>query len=262
MRRVLAVVAVVALVALAGCSGGLSGDGSAGPDSGASAAAELPAVTEQTWTLANESVVFEALFQQHRSTLANASSYQFTRNLESETGSTTLSTIAVDHEEQRAMLSVESSSRDSDTTQIQETYVADSVVYSKHGTDSDPSYSRNDQNITGEQFAQFAAEQSRVSVSGGVPEALEFEYVGVEDGAYVFEADSISASERTSFDAANVTGVSSRLAVAPEGYVQEFSLTLVVDGPDGEQSADVLVETAGYNETTVTEPDWTDKTGE
>jgi hypothetical protein len=265
MSRRVAVVAVVALVALAGCSGGSLGGPTGASDATADGAATsteapkttLPDVTEQPWVYGNETVAYERLFDAHEAALANASSFVFSRHSESNTGATTQSRIAVRNDAQRANLSVTTSF--SNTTRIQNTFVANGTVYAESGTADDRQYSRDDQNLTGEAFDEFVAEQSRIQVPPGVLQAFTFEYAGTAEGAYVFEADSVRPSDETSFDAENVTAASATLVVDGDGFVRELSISLTVDGPDGEASATATVRATGVNETTVVEPSWTDE---
>lgn len=245
-RRVVAV-AVVAFVVLAGCTGG-STDGES---------TDLPEVTEQSWVAANGSVDYEQLLKRHDNVMANASSYEFRQHHDSNTDSTTVTSIAVNRERERALLSI---SADVDGTErVQETFVMNDTVYSKSGSADDPEYTSQEENVTGEDFDRFVGQQTQLPMTGDVLDAFEFEYVGVEDGAYVFEADSVRPSDETSFDAENATAASGRLVVAEAGYVRELTLSLTVDGADGEQSTDLTVETVGVNETTVSEPPWVEK---
>jgi hypothetical protein len=253
--------AVVALVLLAGCAGGPLGGDSASPDDATNetdsptttTTADLEDVTQQSWVADDQSIAFERLVQRHSQVLGNASSYTFSRHVVSNTDSETRSRIAVDHERERANLSI-TSLRD-DRAQYQKTFVANGTVYAM--SESDPAdVAGQDANMTGEKFDEFVAEQSSISALGGVPAAFQWEYVGVEDGAYVFEADDIGASERTSFDADNVTAASGRLVVSKRGVVDELSLSLTVEMSDGEQSASVTIETVGVDESEVAEPSW------
>ncbi len=249
MKKPIAAVVFVALVALAGCSA------VTGPSETANA--DLPNVTEQSWADADGQVNYTQLFEQHRTALSNASSYTFNQRIASNTGSTTNTRIAVDHGAERANLTISTVQRG--TEERQETFVANGSVYAKSVAGNETQYSSSDQNLTGAAFDRFSRDLTTIQVRGGVLPALDFEHTGIENGAYVFEADSISASEETSFDAENVTQATSRLAIAPSGYVSELTLTLVVEQTDGEQRAEATVRTEGVNSTTVTEPAWTDE---
>lgn len=254
--------AVVALVLLAGCSGGPFGGDSAAPDEVANPSdgptstttADLDPVTEQSWAAANESIAYERLTQRHSEVLANASSYTFSRHLESNTGSETLSRIAVDHEGERANLTITSARGDRE--QYQRTYVEDGTVYATSEADPEGNVESSDANMTGERFDEFVDEQSSIGSLGGTPAAFEWEYAGIEDGAYVFEANDVGPSERTSFDAEDVTSASGTLVVDERGFVRELSLSLTVETEDGEQSAEVTIETSGVDETDVVTPSW------
>lgn len=262
MSKRVTTLTVVALVLLAGCAGGPLGGDSATPDDATNetdsptTTVDLEDVTQQSWVAANQSIAFDRLTQRHSAVLANASSYTFSRVIVSNTDSETRSRIAVDHERERANLSI--TSRRNDQAQYQKTFMANGTVWATSEADPADVPSR-DANMTGEKFDRFVAEQSRISSLGGTPAAFEWEYVGVEDGAYVFEADSVGASERTSFDADNVTAASGRLVVSERGVVRELSLSLTVETGDGEQSASVSIETVGVDETDVEKPSWADE---
>lgn len=254
-------IAVIVLVLLAGCAGGPLGSDPTTPDDAANESdaqtstttAELADVTQQAWVQANQTIAFERLMQRHSEELANASSYTFSRHLDSNTGSATTSRIAVNHERERANLTI--TAVEGDREQHQRTFVANGSVYAT--SESDPAnVAGQDANMTGEKFDEFVAAQSHISPLGGTLAAFEWAYVDVEDGAYVFEADSVAASEQTSFDADNVTAASGRLVVDERGVVRELSLSLTVEMEDGEQSASVSVETVSVNETDVEEPSW------
>jgi hypothetical protein len=249
MSRPLGVLAVVALVVLAGCSGGggLAGDGGAGSGE------NVPSVGEQQWADDEQRVDFETLRSVHADALSNESAYEFTSSQTSETGTSSESTIAVDLDADRVLLTTVASQGDGE--QRRDTYVSGETVYSRSGSDGEFTY--NVQNASGEDRQQFVAEQSAVGPTGGVADALEFEYVGVEDGQYRFEADSIASSEETSFDADNVVEASGTLVVDESGYVAEFSISLTIETGEGEESASVSYETSGVGETTVEEPSWT-----
>lgn len=265
MSKRVTAVAVVALVLLAGCAGGPLGGDSAAPDDAANGTdgptstttVSLDPVTEQSWVAANQSIAFDRLTQRHSQTLANASSYTFSRQTVSNLGSETRSRIAVNHDRERANFSI--TSLGDDRAQYQKTFVKNSVVYATSEADPGAGVSSQDANMTGAKFDQFVAEQSRISSLGGTPAAFEWEYVGVEDGAYVFEADSVGASERTSFNADNVTAASGQLVVSERGVVHELSLSLTVQMSDGTESASVSIETTDVDGTDVAEPAWTDE---
>jgi len=250
MSRPLGVLAVVALVVLAGCSGGgVTGDGGAEPTE------NVPSVAEQQWADDEQRVDFEALRSVHVDALSNESAYEFTSSQTGETGTSSESTIAVDLDADRVLLTAVASQGDGE--QRQDTYVSGETVYSRSGSDGEFTY--NVQNASGEDIERFVAEQSAIGPTGGVADALEFEYVGVEDGQYRFEADSIASSEETSFDAGDVVEASGTLVVDESGYVAEFSVSLTIETEDGEESASVSYETTGVGETTVEEPSWTDE---
>jgi|GEM_PF-4925061 len=254
MSKRLAAVALVAFVALAGCSGGFAPTPGSGDDGTAPAP---PALADQPWANADEQVNYTKLFAHHRNALANASSYTFVQRIQSGTSSGTNTRIAVNHAAERANLTV--SAVRLGTEQRQETFVANGTVYGRSAAGNETQYGSADQNLTGAAFDRLAREQAAIRVGGGVFPALDFAYNGTENGTYVFEADSISTSEKTSFDAANVTDVSSRVAVAPEGYVSDLSLNLTVSTPNGERTVTALVRTENVNATTVSEPAWTDE---
>jgi len=248
-NRILAV-AVVALVALAGCTGGVPGDDGAPSDT----TGDLPPVAEQTWVDDNESVAYEQLQESHANVIANASSFEYAQNTSGDGGAESTSRVLVDRDAETVLLQIATTR--GGTEQTQNTYVADGVAYSQSGTDGE--YRYGSQNVTSGEFEQLVDQQSRLRTTGGVFDALEFEYVGPEDGAYRFEADSIASSEDTSFDASDVTESSATLVVDDDGYVRTLSLTLTVDEGDGESTASLSLSTAGVNETTVEEPSWTD----
>jgi hypothetical protein len=261
MSKRVTTLVVVALVLLAGCAGGPLGGDSASPDDATNetdattttTTADLEDVTQQSWVASNESIAFERLTERHSEALANASSYTFSRHTVSNLGSETRSRIAVNHDRERANLSI--TTLGDDRAQYQKTFVADGSVYAT--SEADPAdVAGEDANMTGEKFDGFAAEQSRISSLGGTPAAYEWEYVGVEDGAYVFEADDVGPSERTSFNADNVTAASGRLVVSERGVVRELSLSLTVEMEDGTESASVAIETTGVDETDVETPSW------
>lgn len=258
MSRRIVAVAVVALVVLAGCTGGSVDGTTTSHKSEETTTAALSAATDQPWVAANESITADALLETHNAVLANASSYEFSQRLDSSRSGTTETTIAVNRERERALLSISVPSEQDGMERIQETFVADGTLYSKSGTPGDPNYGRQDENMTGTDFQRFVDQQSRLETTGGVLDAFEFEYVGVDDGAYVFEADSVRPSEETSFDAENVTAASGRLVVDEAGYIHEMTLSLTVDTAEGEQDAALNVTTTGVNETTVSEPSWTE----
>lgn len=250
MSNRLSAVVVVTLVLLAGCSGGLPGG-----DSGDGESTDLPSVAEQSWVDDNESVDYERLQQSHANAVANASSFKYAQNSSTENGAESTSSILVDRDAETVLLKA-TSARDG-TEQVQNTYVADGVAYSQSGTDGE--YQYGSQNVTSEQFERLVDQQSQLRTTGGVFDALEFEYVGTEAGAYRFEADSIAASEETSFDADNATESSATLVVDEDGYVQTLSLTLTVEQGDSASTASLSFSTTGVNETTVEEPSWTDE---
>lgn len=249
MSNRVAALAVVALVLLAGCNGGLPG-GSADEES-----TDLPPVAEQSWTDENESVDYERLQRSHANAITNASSFEYTQNSSTASGREETTRVLVDRDAETALFEAITSQDDSE--RVQNTYVADGTAYSRSGTDSE--YQYTSQNVTSEEFEQFVDQQSQLRTTGGVFDALEFEYVGAEDGAYRFEADSIASSDATSFDADNVTESSSTLVVDGDGYVRTLSLTLTIDQGDGEQTASLSFSTTGVNETSVEEPSWTDE---
>ena len=257
MTRLVVAVAVVAFVVLAGCTGGSTDVSTTGTNTtGATTTATLSDLTEQSWVASNESVVYERLFERHRRVLANASSYEFTRDFQAGTGHRT-DGIAVNRDAERALLSI--TGQYDDAKRVQEKFVANGTVYSKSGAAEDAKYTSEDAGLTGGEFNHFVREQTRIGTVRSAAETFEFEYVGVEDGAYVFEADSVQPSEEASYDAESVTAASGRLVVAESGYVRELSVSLTVDGADGERHAELTVTTTGVNETTVSEPPWVEK---
>ncbi|MCG1003392.1 MULTISPECIES: hypothetical protein [Halobacterium] len=251
MSNRVAALAVVVLVLLAGCSGGLSG----GDGSTDGASSDLPPVAEQSWANDNETVDYERLQEQHANALSNATSYEYTQGSATEDGVESNTRLAVDREASTVLL--ETSTARDQSERVQHTYVADGVAYSQSGTDGDYQYSS--QNVTDEQFQRLVTQTSQLRTTGGVFDALNFEYAGTEDGAYRFEADDIASSEETSFNASNVVESSATLVVDEDGYVRTLSLTLTVDQGDGERTASLEFSTSGVNETSVEEPSWTDE---
>jgi hypothetical protein len=253
MSKPLGALAVVALVLLAGCSGGVTGDGSSSGD--ADPTETIPDVSEQQWANAEQRVDFETLWSVHADALANESAYEFSSSQSSETGTSTESTVAVDRDAERMRFTTTSSQGEGEQTRA--TYVAGGEVYTHSDINGESRYMV--QNTTWEEVEQFVAEQSGIGNTGGVSAALEWEHVGVEDGQYRFEADSIVASNETSFDAENVVESSGTLVVDETGYVAEFSIALTIETENGEEAASVSYSTTGVGETTVEEPSWTDE---
>jgi len=265
MSNRLGALAVVALVLLAGCSGGLTGDGGSPDDAAATTgqtdAATTEAVAEisaQPWATADEQVDFETLREVHADALANASTYAFETARSSEDGTSSESRIAVDRDADRVLFTATVTEGDSD--QSQATYVSGDSLYSRTGADGEFTYDQ--QNATDGEVEGLVTEQSSLGPTGGVAEALEWEYVGAEDGQYRFEADSIAASEETSFDADNATESTGTLVVDETGYIAEFSMSLTIATAEGEESASLSYATSGVGDTTVEEPSWVEQAAE
>ncbi|MFC3476653.1 DUF7537 family lipoprotein [Halobacterium litoreum] len=247
-RRFLAV-AVAFLTVLAGCSGALSGSpGDGGADS--------PELAEQSWS-DGESVDFDALITEHRAVVSNATSVERHAVVSSGGQGETTVSFAANRDTERAFLSISSSVRN--RTQIQETFVADGQLYAKSGTAENPQYANQsfDQN-----FSRFVDQQTVLTVNGTIIEQWDFAYQGYEDGAFVFEADSVTPdpdAPEGGLDVANVTETSATLRVTERGVVRELSVSATLER-NGETTEILSVaEYGGLNETTVETPDWVDE---
>jgi hypothetical protein len=244
MDRPVLAVAVAFLAVVAGCGGALPGSSDGDGDA--------PALSAQSWT-DGESVAFEALFERHNAVVANATSIE-RRAVTASGDQETRVRVVGNRDTERAYLNISTASRGE--TQIQRTYVADGRLYAESGTASDPEYA----NQSFEQdFDQFLTQQTALTVHAAVVAQWDWEYDGFEDGAFVFEADTATASDdvpRGALDIANVTETSATLRVTERGLVRELVITATVDRTGATRTVRSVSEYVGLNETTVEEPGW------
>lgn len=251
--------AVALLAVLAGCSGGLPGnDGTAteGTTADGVTTADASAIADRSWVDGGR-VAFEALFERHAEVISSADSYQRETVVTSNGRTVNEVSFAANRGTERALLSI--STMDGDVEQIQETYLADGRVYSKAGTAESPRY--ENQSFDSE-FSRFVDRQSSLVADPAVVGQWEFEYVGREDGAYRFEADSVTAATdlpEGAIDLSNASEPNGTLVVDERGFVRELSVSATVERAGETVTFRNTVTYGGLNETTVSEPSWTDK---
>lgn len=234
-----AVVAVALLAALAGCGAAPLDGGSGAPD-----------VAEQSWS-DGERVNVTDLFAAHHDWAANASSYQYEATASVREGGTRSVSIAVNRTTRRALR----------VTDPADGASGNRAAFFDRGTlhvrERDGETKRYTENTD---FERFVDESARVGADPRIVAQWDFEYVGFQDGAFVFEADTVTADENVGgIDVASIVATNATLVVAPDGYVESFTLDATVE-TDGERVEHSLaVEYAAVGETTVETPAWVEE---
>jgi len=230
------VIAVAALVALAGCSAGPFGGGSGAPD-----------VSEQSWS-DGETVNVTAVFEAHADAAADLSSFEYESATTVASGGERVVTLAVNRAAERARKTTEQAGERAD---VQRAFYANDTVSVKQG-DEEPRTYTEDTN-----FTLFVDRGAGLPADPKILSQWDFEYAGFEDGAYVFEADSVTADEDApGVDVSNVVSTSATLVVEESGLVRSMRVAATVERDGERETMRATADYAGVNETTVETPDW------
>lgn len=252
MRRQALVVSVVLLTILAGCNAFISGG------SGPGAGTDLPPVADQSWT-DGEQVAFQQVMANQRSLVVNATSVRHTFRFVAMDGTTTREVLSTNRSSQRLNLSISVSGPE--TEQSQATFVADGTMYSKMNGENGPQYGQREDEVSTEQFESIIRGQAQPRFGAQTLEQWNFEYVGTTNGAYHFEADNLRSNATTvlGFGAEYVTTSNATLVIDERGFVRQISVSMTLEHNGETNSVRMSSAYAGVNETTVSEPSWTDE---
>jgi len=251
MTRRSAAIAVVALVLLAGCSGVVPGSGS-GPD--VTRSDDMEPLAEQSWA-DGSGVAYDALIRQHTGTVANASSLDY-RFWVTDGENEHDIRIAADHEEKLANTSTVATANG--TTSVRASYVDNATVYTRTGTPENLTYDKQKRPTLSSQFSRYIDQQTQFAVGATILAQWDFEHTASTDGAYRFEADSISSADgENGVDAANVSDTNATLVVDADGYISELSYSMTQQRDDGPVTIESTIRYDGLGETDVSKPAWT-----
>lgn len=246
-RQVLA--AVVALLAVsAGCTGNVQPT-----DKEYTEDEVVSLVTDMNTTDAQE------LQRTHWETLANASSYH-ARYASREGGSDRYQrTLVVDRTDREYVEHWE----DGDA-RYGDIFVDESGHYRRYVTPGNDTYQYTVRRASHETFVEESVFASKVPLPDDtVLERYDFEYVGSQEGAFVFEADSLVPRSEVSYpqfywDMEDVTNASARLVVDQRGYVRSFTSTLTFERGGSESTREVTVTVTRFGEASTERPGWVD----
>ena len=260
-RSALAMSLLVVCVLLAGCSTLLDDGNGDGASVGGTADSTPDASTfDYADGFGPDGVVDgSAAVESHRSGLIAAGSYATAFNYTLDTaGGTQVFDVEgqVDFDATRARQQVVFDQPDAESTV--EIYRTDDTLYRRTETENDTSFQRREQAFNaGNLTALDPVRPLLLNIS-------DYEAsVGERDGATVVVYEKDSSEGVDSFygidDSANITSFSGRLAVDTDGVVRSASYQLgyVVNGEERTLTVEYTVSAVG--ETSVSEPDWTDR---
>jgi hypothetical protein len=244
-RQVLA--AAIALLAVtAGCSGSV-----APPDKEYSEDELVPLVTEMNTSTAQQ------IQRTHYETLSNASSYH-ARYVSTENGVDRYQrSLVVDRTDRMYLEHWE----DGDA-RYGDVFVNESGHYRRYVMPGNDTYQYTVRTAASETFGDESVFASKVPLPDDtVLERYDFEYVGKERGAFVFEADGLVPRSEVAYpqfywNMADVTNASARLVVDQRGYVRSFTSTLTFERGGGESVHRANVSVTRFNDATTEQPDW------
>ena len=260
-RSALAVSLLVVCVLLAGCSvllGDGNGDG-ASVDGTAEPTPDAPTFDYADGFGSDGVVDGSAAVESHQSGLTAAGSYTTTFNYTVDTAEgTRVDDVEgrVDFDAMRARQRVVSDRPNLNRTV--EIYRTDDTLYRRSETESDTSFRRRGQAFDAENLTALGPIRPLLLNISGYEAS-----VGDRDGATVVVYEKDSSEGVDSFygirDSANITSFSGRFAVDADGVVRsaDYELGYVVGGEERTLTVEYTVSAVG--ETSVSEPDWTDR---
>ena len=260
-RSALAVSVLLVCVLLAGCSA-LLGDGNGDGASVGGTADPTPDVSTFDYAdgFGPEGVADgSAAVESHRSGLIAAGSYTTTFSYTVDTAEgTRVDDVEgrVDFDAMRARQRVVSDRPNFNGTV--EIYRTDGTLYRRSETENDTSFQRREQAFDAENLTALDPVRPLLSNISGYEAS-----VGDRDGATIVVYEKDSSEGVDSFygirDSANITSFSGRFAVDADGIVRSASYELgyIVDGQERTLAVEYTVSAVG--ETSVSEPDWTDR---
>lgn len=248
MSRTVPALAVALLVLAAGCVGTVQP-----PDKEYTEDEIVSLVTEMNTSDARE------LQRTHWQTLANASSYH-ARSVGSENEVVRYQrSLVVDRTDREYVEHWEDGER-----RYGDVYINGSGHYRRYVAPGNETYQYDVRTAPHETFQEESVFASAVPLPDEtVLERFDFEYVGRESGAYVFEADSLvplSDVEYPQFywDASDVTNASARLVVDQRGFVRSYESTLTFERDGVESTTRNSVTVTAYGEASTERPGWVD----